>query len=222
MKIILEKLTSRGALAVILVGVILLFLFFLYAVSRDAEIIWSRDGVVRIIPQGSGRLKQLEKLLSDSVSKDEYQRLEGRYKHLENEYQIASSRVSRLLAAAGVDLSKGEDPAIRKLEMLAARSREAERDMRVSLSVIWLEVIRGRTINTNSRAMDEARRGLYMDIQKFLRCIGVYNDEINGKQADTCGAVKKFQKKYGLVDDGIIGQKTLAAMENVFEDAKSH
>ena len=119
-------------------------------------------------------------------------------------------------------MSKGEDTAIRKLEMLAARSREAERDMRVSLSVIRLEVIRGRTINTNSRDMDETRRGLYMDIQKFMTCIGIYNDEINGKQGDTCGAVKKFQKKYGLVDDGIVGQRTLAAMEKAFEKAKSH
>ena len=36
MRIILEKLTSRGALAFILVSVVLLFFFFLYAVSRDA------------------------------------------------------------------------------------------------------------------------------------------------------------------------------------------
>lgn len=222
MKIILSKLTSRGSLAFILICVVLIFLFFVYAVWRDAEIIRSKDGMVRIIPKGSGRIEHLEELLSQSVSKDEYQRLKGRYSLLENEYQIARSRVSRLLAAAGVDLSGGEDTAIRKLEMLSARSKEAERDMSVSLSVIRLEVTRGITINTNSRDMDETRRGLYMDIQKFLRCIGVYNGEIDGNQADTCRAVKRFQKKYGLKDDGIIGQKTLAAMEKAVEEAKSY
>lgn len=219
---IVEKLTSRGTLAFILVVAVFLFLFLLYAVSRDAEIIWSKDGVVRIIPQGSVRIKQLEKLLLGSVSKDEYQRLEARYSHLENEYRIACSRVGRLLAAAGVDLSKGEDAAIRKLEMLAARSKEAERDMNVSLSIIRIEVMRGRTINTNSSAMDEMKLGVYMDIQKFLRCIGVYNGEVDGNQATTCDAVRQFQEKYGLVVDGIIGQNTFAAMEKAFEEAKSH
>lgn len=219
---IVEKLTSRGALACILVVFVLLFLFLLFAVWRDAGIIFSKDGVVRIIPQGSGRIKQLEKLLLQSVSKDEHQRLEARYTYLEKEYQIVCSRVSRLLAAAGVDLSKGEDVAIRRLEMLAARSKEVERDMSVSLAVIRYEVMRGRTINTNSRAMDETRRGVYMDIQKFLRCIGVYNGEIDGNQVTTCRAVRKFQEKYGLTVDGIIGQNTFAAMEKAFEAAKSH
>ena len=222
MKIILEKLTSRGALAFILIVVVLLFFFFLYAVSRDAEIIWSKDGVVRIIPQGSERIKELEQLLLKSVSKDEHQRLEGRYRLLENEYLIARSRVNRLLAAAGVDLSKGEDTAIRKLEMLAARSKEFERDMSVSLSVIRNDVTRGRTINTNSLAMDDTTRGVYMDIQKFLRCIGIYNGKIDGNQASTCDAVRKFQDKHGLIVDGIIGQNTLAAMEKAFEEAKSY
>lgn len=222
MKFILEKLTSRGALAFILVSVVLLFLFFLYVVSRDAEIIRSKNGVLRIIPQGSGRIKQLEQLLSQSVSKDEHMRLKAQFTHLEKEYQIASSRVSRLLAAAGVDLSEGEDVAIRRIEMLAVRSKAVERDMGVSLSVIQLEVMRGRTINTKSIAIDNTSRGVYMDIQKFLRCIGVYNGEIDGNQADTCRAVKEFQKKYGLTDDGIIGQKTFAAMEKAFKAAKSH
>lgn len=219
---ILEKLTSRGTLAFILIVAVFLFSFLLYAVSRDAEIILSKDGVVKIIPQGSARIKQLEKLLFGSVSKDEYQRLEARYSYLENEYRIACSRVNRLLAAAGVDLSEGEGAAIRKLEMLAARSKEVEHDMSVSLAVIRYGVMRGRTINTNSRAMDEMRRGVYMDIQKFLRCIGVYNGEIDGNQVATCRAVKKFQEKYGLTVDGMIGQNTLAAMEKAFEAAKSH
>ena len=112
--------------------------------------------------------------------------------------------------------------AIRRLEMLAARSREIEPDMSVALSVIRLEVTRGRTINTNSRAMDEKRRDLYMDIQKLLRCIGVYNGEIDGEQTSTCHAVKNFQEAHGLVPDGIIGQKTLVSMEEAFEKAKSH
>lgn len=219
---IVGKLTSRGALAVILVGVLLTFVFLLYAVSRDAEIIWSKDGVVKIIPQGSEHIKKLEKLLLNSVSKDEYQRLEAHYSLLENEYRIACSRVNRLLAAAGVDLSKGEDVAIRKIEMLATRSKVADRDMNVSLAIIRLEVMRGQTINTNSKAMDDMKLGVYMDLQKFLRCIGVYNGKIDGNQAATCDAVKQFQKKYRLNVDGIIGQRTLAAMEKAFKQAKSH
>lgn len=222
MKIILKKLTSRGALACILVCVGLLFLIFIYAVHRDAEIIMSKDGLVSIIPKGSDRIKQLEQLLSQSVSKDEYKRLQGRLKNLENENRIERSRVSRLLAVAGVDLSEGEDVAIRRLEMLAVRSKEVERDMSVSLSVIRVEVMLGRTINTNSLAMDETRLGLYMDIQKFLRCLGIYNGEIDGEQDSTCRAVRHFQDKYGLDIDGIIGHNTLAAMEKAFEKAKAH
>ncbi len=202
MKIILQKLTSRGALAAILVLLILLFLFFVYAVSRDAEIIRSKDGVVRIIPKGSGRIERLEKLLLQSVSKDEYGKLKACYELLEKELQIASGRVKRLLVAAGADLSKGEDQAIRRLETLAARLKTAEHDMSVSLSVIGVSVGSGRTINTNSRHMYETMRSLYMDIQKLLTCIGVYNDEIDGDQAATCRAVKQFQKDYGLKVDG--------------------
>lgn len=222
MKTILKKLTSRGALACILVCLTLLFAFLVYVVSRDAEIMWSKDGGIRIIPQGSRRIKQLEKVLSQSVSKDEYERLQARYTHLESEYEIARSRVNRVLVAAGCDLSQNEDAAIRKLEILAARSKATERDMSVCLSVIQLEVTRGRTINTNSRAMDKTTHGLYMDIQKFLRCIGVYNGEIDGNQVATCRAVRRFQEESGLAVDGIIGEYTLAAMERAFEQAKSH
>lgn len=96
------ELTSRGNLVFLLVATVLFFLLFLCAVLRDAEIIWSRDGVVKIIPQGSVRIKKLEKLLLNSRSKDEYQALEARYSHLENEYRIARSRVNRLLAALWV------------------------------------------------------------------------------------------------------------------------
>ena len=219
---ILKKLTSRGALALLLVGALFILIFLLYAVSRDAEIVWSKDGVVSIIPQGHKRIKQLEKLLNRSVSKDEYQKLNAHCDHLENEYRIARSRVSRLLAAAGADISKGEDVAIRKIEMLAARSKDIERDMNVSLSVIRIEVIRGITINTNSNDMDETILGLNMDIQKFLSCIGLYNGEIDGTQAATCDAIRQFQKKYQLKVDGIIGKKTFAVMEEAFEEAKSH
>ena len=126
------------------------------------------------------------------------------------------------IIVAGVDLSEGEDVAIRMLEMLAVRSKEVERDMSVSLSVIRVEVMLGRTINTNSLAMDETRLGLHMDIQKFLRCLGIYNGEIDGEQVSTCRAVRQFQDKYGLDIDGIIGQNTLEAMEKAFEQAKSH
>ncbi len=222
MKVVLQKLTSRGALAFMLVCVILLFAFLLYAVSRDAEIVWSKDHVVRIIPLGSERIKQLQLLLNQSVSGDEYQRLKARYEQLDKEYRIACSRVTRLLVAAGIDLSRGEDAAVRKVEMLAARSKVADGDMSVSLSVIRLEVMKGGTINTNSRATDGARGGLFMDIQKFLRCVGTYNGEIDGDQDATCRAVKQFQEKCGLGADGIIGRNTLAAMEKAFEDAKSH
>jgi murein L,D-transpeptidase YcbB/YkuD len=222
MKVLLEKLTSRGALAFVLVCVVLLFLFFVYAVSRDAQIIRSKDGVIRVIPNGNERIEQLETLLSQSVSQDEFHRLEAKYQHLGREYQIASSRVTRLLAAAGVDMSEGEDVAVRRIEMLAARSRDTERDMSVSLSVIRHEVTLGRTINTNSLATDVRTRGLCMDIQKFLRCVGAYNGEISGEQAATCRAVKQFQKKNGLTADGIIGRKTLKAMERAFEAAESH
>ncbi len=195
---------------------------FFFAVSRNAEIHFSKKGFFRIIPKGSERIKELEEKLEESISLAEYKKLQKRSQKLKSDNFILASRCSRLLAVSGVDVSEGEDKAIRKLELLAARSKEAERDIYVSLSVIRVEIIRGRTINTNSRDMDDMRRGLFMDIQKFFRCIGIYNEEINGNQEVTCNAVKKFQKKYSLKIDGVLGPQTFAAMERAFEEANSY
>jgi len=222
MRIPLKKLTSRGVLTLSLVCVSLAFILLAYAVSRDAEIIRSKDGLIRIIPNGKDRIKQLEGLLSESVTRDQYKRLQADYKRLEKDLQIARGQVNRLLRAAGADLSEGEDVAVRKIMMLAGRSRKAERDMSVSLAVIRREVALGGTINTNSRAKNGLDPGLFMEIQKLLRCIGAYNGEIDGDQAATCRAVRQFQKKSSLKDDGIIGKKTLEVLEKAFEAAKSH
>jgi murein L,D-transpeptidase YcbB/YkuD len=222
MKALFRKLTSKGALVLALVVVVSLFTLLLTAVFRDAEISFSKAGVVTIVPKGNKRIEQLEKLLNNSVSKDEHQRLRASYDHLYDEWQIARSRVTRLLAAAGADLSKGEDVAVRAIEMLAARHKQVQNDMYVCLATIRNEVNVGRTINTNSSDMNETRCGLYMDIQKFLTCVGAYTGRVDGNQPCTCNAVKEFQRKSGLSDDGIIGRKTFRAMERAFEDAKSH
>lgn len=218
----MEKITPRGALIVVLIIVSLSFCLFIFAVSRNAEINFSRDGIVKIIPKGSERIKELEGKLDKSLPRAEHKKLQERYQQLNDENLILNSRCNRLLAASGVDVSAGEDTAIRKIELLAARSKKSSWDINISLSVIRIEVALGMTINTNSRAMDERRRGLYMDMQKFFRCIGIYNEEINGDQVATCSAVRKFQGKYGLKVDGILGKNTFAAMERAFQEAKSH
>lgn len=50
-------------------------------------------------------------------------------------------------------------------------------------------------------------------IQQKLKNWGYYNDSIDGVYGSkTLSAVKKFQKSNGLKEDGIAGEKTLAAM----------
>ncbi|MCK4914184.1 MAG: peptidoglycan-binding protein [Planctomycetes bacterium] len=221
----LKKLTSKGVLAVVLVFIFTLFCLLFYAVSRDAEIHFSKiskKGVFEIIPKGSDRIRELEEELGKSVSLVKYDKLKKQYQQLSDKNLVLDSRLKRFLAASGVDVSDGEEVATRKLVFLAARSREIERDIHVSLSLIRVEIARGRAINTNSCDMDDVTRGLYMDIQKFFRCVGIYNGEINGDQVDTCNTVREFQSKYGLEEDAIIGRKTFIAMEQAFEEAKTY
>ena len=87
----------------------------------------------------------MEEILAKSVSVMEHEKLKKRYQQLSNEKLILSSRCSRLLAASGIDVGDGDEIAIRKIEVLAARSKGMGRDINVSLSVIRVEMTRRET-----------------------------------------------------------------------------
>jgi YVTN family beta-propeller protein len=61
-----------------------------------------------------------------------------------------------------------------------------------------------------------------MELQKTLRNIGYYSNEITGiYDQKTFEGVKKFQAEKGLKVDGIVGSKTLAALKKSSENSQS-
>ena len=61
--------------------------------------------------------------------------------------------------------------------------------------------------------LDEQRSSLLLDVQKKLSDLGLYDGEIDGLNGSkTNKAIKTFQSKAGLVVDGILGPKTLNAL----------
>jgi len=201
-----KLLTSKVTLTFLVVVLLMVCIFLGYAISRDAKISISKDRWLTITPKGNERIKELEERLAK----------------LEEEHHIVSSKYARILKVVGADMKDGDNTAMEMITLMSVRSKELERDVKYSLSVIRTEVYRNRTINTQSLAMDQTVVDLYIHIQKFLRAVGIYNGQIDGDQAATCSAVRQFQAEYGLDVDGIIGEKTLAEMERVFKEAKSH
>ena len=200
-KLLISKITLCFLVAVLLMICIVLS----YAISREAEISFSKDDWLKITPKGNERIKELEDRLA----------------RMEEESRSIRSKYEQIVKIVGANKKDGNG-VVSTIEMLCARAREVGRDTNYSLSVIRTEVYRTRTINTRSLAIDQATVDLYMHIQKFFRVVGIYNGKIDGDQAATCSAVRQFQAEYGLDVDGIIGEKTFAEMERVFEEAKSH
>lgn len=54
------------------------------------------------------------------------------------------------------------------------------------------------------------------DVQQKLRLLGYYKGIPNGKyDAETQDAVRRFQKDYGFVDDGVVGPETYQALQKL-------
>ena len=54
------------------------------------------------------------------------------------------------------------------------------------------------------------------DVQQKLKDLGIYSGEVTGNiGAKTTAAIKSFQEKYGLTADGVIGNATLAKLNEV-------
>lgn len=109
-----------------------------------------------------------------------------------------------------------------KYNLLLAKKRAQNTDIRYSCYVIQREIDLNGTINTATQEYDEETVELYKHIQKVLRAIGSYNGEINGDRATTYFAVIAFQKGNDLKVDGIIGKNTCYTMFRKFEDEKQH
>ncbi len=66
-------------------------------------------------------------------------------------------------------------------------------------------------VNTNSQKTQSSE---ILNVQKKLSELGLYSGEIDGINGSrTKNAIKNFQNKAGLTPDGIIGPKTLSALE---------
>jgi peptidoglycan hydrolase-like protein with peptidoglycan-binding domain len=64
-------------------------------------------------------------------------------------------------------------------------------------------------------ALDKQESEATKHIQEMLSDLGYYTGDINGKyDTATEDAVKAFQEEQGLTADGIVGPKTLAALED--------
>lgn len=220
----IKLLGSRPILASLLSVQLFVIILLVYSILRDAEISLSRNwrvGWLRINPKENQRIMELEKQLANSVDIARHNKLQQQHYRLEEEYRRLRSEYSNIAKIVNAD-NHDADAMAQKITLLAARSKQLERDVRLSVSVVRSEVFRGRSINTNRPSIDEKTRELYAHIQKLLCLLGVYNGEIDGDQATTCYAVRKFQREYGLKDDGIIGHRTFDTMERAFEEAKSH
>lgn len=64
-----------------------------------------------------------------------------------------------------------------------------------------------------------SRGGAVQMLQMQLQTLGYYNGAIDGIfGAQTQQAVRAFQRDYGLVQDGVVGPNTWAALDNVIGD----
>ena len=78
----------------------------------------------------------------------------------------------------------------------------------ISISLIFFGIGKVYALSKYGSTGEEVKQ-----IQKKLKNWGYYNGNVDGIYgSQTLSAVKKFQKKNGLVSDGIVGQKTLAAL----------
>ena len=78
-------------------------------------------------------------------------------------------------------------------------------------NVVKKSVITAKSINTNSQ---KTRSTEILNVQRKLVELGFYSGEIDGiNGSQTKIAIKNFQSKAGLTPDGIIGPKTLSALE---------
>lgn len=73
--------------------------------------------------------------------------------------------------------------------------------------------VKAETINTSGTLRPGTTSGQVLTLQKKLKELGYYSGSLNGTyNSATKSAVKAFQKKQGLDQDGIAGPKTLKAL----------
>ena len=78
-------------------------------------------------------------------------------------------------------------------------------------NVVKKSVITAKSINTNSQKTKSTE---ILNIQRRLAELGFYSGEVDGINGSrTKSAIKNFQSRAGLTPDGIIGPKTLSALE---------
>ncbi len=87
----------------------------------------------------------------------------------------------------------------------------------ISFVRVWMKIGNNVNINTHRPARNNKRACLYEDIQRILSTIGFYDGEIDGKKESTYPAVKLFQEKSNIDDDGVVGPKTWNAILDKLE-----
>ncbi len=78
-----------------------------------------------------------------------------------------------------------------------------------------------KTSSSSSGALEKGSSGSAVrDLQTKLKTLGFYNATVDGAFGDTTEkAVKAFQKKYGLTQDGVAGTATLKKLDSLYSDA---
>lgn len=218
MKTLLHKITSRGALIIIIVGLTLLFVLLYSAVSQNCYVNFSPKGFT-IIPKGQSRIEELEKKLKESVTLSEYNKLENYVEQLEKENRNFQLKYIKLKNASGANIEESDDNVVKRMYTLMSNISRAEENIEYSMVTIRNKLDLNVTVNTNSKAMNLE---LSKHIQKVLKSLGIYNGEIDGDQIETREAVIEFQTKFGLSVDGIIGDNTYSAMRCAIDEAKNH
>jgi hypothetical protein len=132
------------------------------------------------------------------------------------------SAIEQNVASEGTyDQLRSENEQLRrKCDSLEAE-KERNENFWVSFVKIWVEIRGNVNINTNAKAPageESKKRETYKHIQRILSTVGFQEGEINGSQEATCTAVKLFQIKNNLKEDGIVGPKTWNVIIDKIED----
>ncbi len=189
---------SKPSMIVYIIILVLFCSIVLYAINRDAEVLFSKDKWLIITPKNNRTIKELQSQLDKSVPLADYNKLLAKYKEINKEHSDSLSKV----------------------QLLTLQVNTFETDTNYSFTFLDTELNRVGMINTKRPVDNETIQTRYKHIQKCLSTIGSYDGSCDGGQISTCNAVMEFQSNNGLKVDAVIGKNTWGAIKAIFEKEK--
>ncbi len=85
------------------------------------------------------------------------------------------------------------------------------------------EVYQGASsVSASGEEQNNAEADVIREAQTILKELGIYSGDVTGNAGEkTQAAIRAFQKQYGLTVDGVVGQKTLSKLYEVYQAAVS-